>query len=209
MKVMVLCDDQWHPAETVRRGFGALADARFEFDFVADGSRWTPAGMKKFPLAVVAKANHVSAGNQNPWLTAETEPAFRQFVRTGGGLVLVHGGCCYKDSPVMRGVTGGAFVSHPAQCSVTIEPKAGHPLAAGVNPLTETDEHYFMALDAPDAEVFLQSRSAHGVQPAGWTRAEGEGRVCVLTPGHNPEVWRNPDFQKLLLNALRWTAKLN
>jgi type 1 glutamine amidotransferase len=47
------------------------------------------------------------------------------------------------------------------------------------------------------------------VQPAGWTRAEGAGRVCVLTPGHNLEVWLHPEFQKLLLNACRWTAKLN
>jgi type 1 glutamine amidotransferase len=209
MKVMVLCDDQWHPAADVRRGLNALADARFEFDFVADGSRWSPASMKKFSLAVIAKANHVSAGNQKPWLTAETQSAFREFVRAGGGLVLVHGGTGYKDLPEMRGVTGGAFMSHPDQCLVTIEPKAGHPLTTGVNSFSEMDEQYVMALDAPDAEVFLHSRTAHGVQPAGWTRNEGDGRVCALTPGHNPEIWLHPEFQKLLLSALRWAAKMN
>jgi type 1 glutamine amidotransferase len=66
-----------------------------------------------------------------------------------------------------------------------------------------------MSLNDAQADVFLRSHSKHGVQPAGWTRIEGEGRVCVLTPGHNLEVWRHPEFQKLLLNALRWAAKMN
>jgi len=55
--------------------------------------------------------------------------------------------------------------------------------------------------------VFLHTRSRHGVQPAGWTRAEGLGRVGVLTPGHNLEVWLHPGFQKLLQNGLNWVAK--
>lgn len=51
-------------------------------------------------------------------------------------------------------------------------------------------------------EVFLRTRSEHGVQPAGWRRREGEGRVVVLTPGHFPEVWLHPSMQRLLANAL-------
>jgi type 1 glutamine amidotransferase len=134
---------------------------------------------------------------------------FRNFVRDGGGLLLLHAGTCYKDLPEMRRVTGGAFLNHPEPCVVTIEPKDRHPLTADVNVFAETDEHYFVSLDAGDADVFLHSRSAHGVQPAGWTRTEGNGRVCALTPGHNPAVWLNAEFQKLLLNVLGWTAKLN
>jgi type 1 glutamine amidotransferase len=92
---------------------------------------------------------------------------------------------------------------------VTIEPRSGHPLTKEVAAFTVRDEHYFMAMNDVAVDVFLHSRSEHGVQPAGWTRSEGEGRVCVLTPGHNLEVWLHPSFQKLLLNALRWSAKLN
>jgi type 1 glutamine amidotransferase len=158
---------------------------------------------------VVAKANHLCATDQTPWLTAEAQSAFRDFVRAGGGLLLVHAGTCYKDLPEMRAVTGGAFMSHPEPCLVGIEPKPGHPLTRGVNSFAVKDEHYVMALDATDADVFLNSRSEHGVQPAGWTRNEGDGRVYALTPGHNLEVWLNAEFQKLLSNALCWTAKIN
>jgi type 1 glutamine amidotransferase len=68
------------------------------------------------------------------------------------------------------------------------------------------DEHYFLSLDDPQ-DVFLTTSSAHGEQPGGWRRIEGSGRVAVLTPGHNQEVWLQPSFQTLLLNCLRWCGK--
>ena len=205
-----MCDDAWHPAEVLQRGFGLLADSTFAFEFVKHGANWSPAVMNEFPLVVVGKANHLCSTDQRPWLAGGSQSAFPQFVQGGGGLVLVHAGTCYKELSEMRAVIGGAFLQHPDQCPVTVEPKAGHPLTADVSKFTVSDEHYFMALDDPQADVFLHSRSEHGVQPAGWTRtATGGGRVCALTPGHNLEVWLHPEFQKLLLNALRWTAKLH
>jgi type 1 glutamine amidotransferase len=106
----------------------------------------------------------------------------------------------------MRGLIGGAFLRHPKQCPVTVEPKDGHPLAAGSTPFTLVDEHYMMALDDPQADVFVTTTSEHGTQPGGWTRIEGEGRVCVLTPGHNVEIWQHPSFQALLVNSLHWCS---
>ena len=106
----------------------------------------------------------------------------------------------------MRNIAGGTFVSHPEPCLVTIELEAGHPLGLGVRSFTEMDEHYNIAFDASDAQVFAHSRSAHGVQPAGWIRLDGAGRVCVLTPGHNMAVWQRIEFQRLLQNGLNWLA---
>jgi len=209
LPTLVLCDDAWHPAEVVRCGLNALADSRFAFEFITNGNQWSPAMMKEFPLVVVAKANHLCSNDQAPWLTADSQSMFRRYVQQGGGLFLVHGGACYKDLPEMRGVTGGAFLSHADQCSVTVDPKAGHPLTMGVKQFAEKDEHYFMALDDGQADVFLHTHSEHGVQPAGWTRTEGRGRVCVLTPGHNVEVWLHPEFQKLRRKGLNWVAKIN
>jgi type 1 glutamine amidotransferase len=108
----------------------------------------------------------------------------------------------------MHRLIGGTFLHHPPQCPVTVEPKRRSPLTKGVMPFTVQDEHYFAKLDDARAKVFLHSRSEHGVQPAGWTRIEGKGRVCVLTPGHNLKVWLHPMFQTLLLNAMCWAAKI-
>jgi type 1 glutamine amidotransferase len=102
---------------------------------------------------------------------------------------------------------GGVFVKHPPQCPVTVEPQVGHPLTAGSAPFTLVDEHYFMELDDPQADIFLTTTSEHGPQPGGWRRTEGEGRVCVLTPGHNLEIWLHPSFQALLRNGLSWCGQ--
>ena len=109
---------------------------------------------------------------------------------------------------MLRRLLGGVFDHHPEQCPVTVEPQPGHPLCAGSEPFTLKDEHYFMALDDPQAEVYVTTRSENGVQPGGWRRIVSAGRVVVLTPGHNLEVWLHPSFQALLLNALRWCGKM-
>ena len=209
LAVMVLCGDVWHPAEMVQLGLGALGGSRYAFEFVTQGDSWSPALLEKYPVVVVAKANHLSTEDRRPWLTEEKQGAIQGFVRQGGGMLLLHGGVGYKDLPAMRAVAGGAFMRHPDQGPVTVVPQTDHPLTAGVKTFTMLDEHYFMAVDAPDAEVFLRSYSEHGIQPAGWRRQDHSGRVVVLTPGHNPAVWMHPDFQTLLGNSLAWVAGQN
>jgi type 1 glutamine amidotransferase len=82
-----------------------------------------------------------------------------------------------------------------------------HPLTVDIPAFTLKDEHYFMAMADPRVEVFMRTRSEYGEQPAGWKRTEGAGRVAVLTPGHNLEVWLHPSYQALLLNAMHWCGK--
>ncbi|HEV2435870.1 MAG TPA: ThuA domain-containing protein [Verrucomicrobiae bacterium] len=209
IKALVSSGDEWHSTEMVRSGLTSLADPGFNFTFLDDDTAWSAARLNGFQLVVLTKTNMISPQDKRPWLTVDSDAAFRDFVRRGSGLVAVHGGIAgYNKLPAMRGIIGGAFLLHPPQCLVTIEPKSGHPLTSGIEPFTVADEHYQVTLDDPRADVFLHSRSEHGLQPAGWTRAEGEGRVCVLTPGHNPGVWLHPYFQILLRNALRWAAKI-
>ncbi|HEY1719180.1 MAG TPA: ThuA domain-containing protein [Verrucomicrobiae bacterium] len=210
IRTLVLCDDLWHPGAIARRGLKALGDCGFDFEFLKNNADWPVLDWRKFQLVVLAKSNVVSAKKKRAWLTKDSEKVFCDHIRRGTGLVVIHSGTAdYAELPVMRGVIGGAFLRHPPQCPVTIEPKPRRPLTKSVTPFMVQDEHYFMKLDDARAKIFLQSRSEHGVQPAGWTRIEGKGRVCVLTPGHNVEVWLHPMFQTLLLNALRWAAKID
>lgn len=208
-RVLVLAGDQWHSGRIVGKSLAALGDDRFDFEFAAPDADLPAEHLNHFDAVVLAKANHRGESDRGPWVTPAAESALRTFVRSGHGLFFIHGGNSYGSVPAIRGLAGGAFLRHPDQCPVTLEPVSTHALAAGVNAFTERDEHYMMTVDAADAEIFLRSQSQHGVQPAGWTRTEGAGRVCVLTPGHNEGVWLNPEFQKLLRNGLAWLATLN
>lgn len=158
---------------------------------------------------VLAKSNAISSSDWRPWITAGKETALRDYVRAGGGLVVVHSGCAsYSPIEPIRALMGGQFTHHPAQCEVRLEPVRPHALTAGVEgAFTVRDEHYFVNIEGAHLDVFLHSHSPHGVQPAGWTREDGRGRVCVLTPGHNLAVWQHPSFQVLLGNALRWVTR--
>ena len=208
MNILVICDDRWHPARTPRAGLTNLEAHGFHFDWIENAADWSAQKMESFPLVLLTKSNNVSSLDETQWMTLQVEDAFRNYVERGHGLLAVHSGTAgYSDASILRSLLGGIFVQHPAQCQVTVEPLADHPLTRGVAPFTLQDEHYFMTCDDPELDVFLTTRSENGVQPGGWTRQQGSGRVCVLTPGHNLEIWQHPSFERLLLNALNWCAQ--
>lgn len=203
-QVLVLCDDKWHPAQVVRGGIEKLGTDDFAFDVIENSRQWSAARMGQYPLVLLAKANQISAVENEPWMTPAIEEAFLEYVRAGGGLLVVHSGTIVRDLPTLKRLIGGAFVQHPPKCDVTVTPQGEHPITVNVEPFTVFDEHYFMETDDLEAIHFLTTTSEHGAQSGGWLREEGDGRVCVLTPGHQPDVWQHPEFQTLLRNALLW-----
>jgi type 1 glutamine amidotransferase len=166
--------------------------------------------MMAYPLVILTKSDNVSSADQTSWMTDEAQAVFLAYVRNGNGLLAIHSGTAeYNKKPVLRGLLGGVFTHHPEQCLVAVQPLLAHPLAAGAAPFTLRDEHYFMAMDDPNADVFVTTVSQHGEQPGAWRRLEGHGRVVVLTPGHNRDVWLHASFQALIRNCLHWCGKLS
>jgi type 1 glutamine amidotransferase len=208
MKTLVLCGDIWHPAWIAKEGLERLSTSEFTFDWMEDAREWSSEKMMMYHLVILTKSNNVTSTDQTGWMTDAVQAAFVDYVRKGNGLLAIHSGTAeYDQKPLLRSLLGGVFTHHPEQCPVTVNPQAGHPLSAGAVPFTLKDEHYFMALDDPQADVFVTTTSVQGEQPGAWRRIEGDGRVAVLTPGHNLEVWLHPSFQTLLINCLRWCAK--
>jgi type 1 glutamine amidotransferase len=209
MRVLVLCDDFWHPARNVRTGLGPLENRGLKFDWVEKADDRAIQRMQTYPVVVLAKWNHVSSTDKRPWITEEVRSAFMDHVCKGHGLLFIHSGMAgCRGLPQWRALLGGEFVSHPAQCPVTVEPHQGHALSAASAPFTLPDEHYFVELDDEKSDIFLTTVSEHGTQPGGWTRSVGAGRVCVLTPGHGCEVWLQPSYQSVIYNALRWCGDM-
>jgi len=209
MQTLVLCDDYWHPAHVPREGLSPLQDKGFTFDWVEDAREWSAERIAAYPLVILTKSNHVSSSNKTGWMTEEVESAFAEYVRKGNGLLAIHSGTAdYQEKTILRSLLGGVFTHHPEQCAVTIEPQKNHPLTTDIPSFHVKDEHYFMKMYDSNVDIFMTSRSEHGEQHAGWRRTEGVGRVAVLTPGHNPEVWLHPSYQILLLNTLRWCGGL-
>jgi len=209
IRILVLCNDPWHPARTVRAGLTGLQKDQFAFDWVEDVREWAPELIRAYPLVILARSNGASGGDPAGWMTPAVESVFAEYVRQGNGLLAIHSGTAdYDQAPLLRALLGGVFARHPEPCPVTVEPRDGHPLCIGSTSFTLVDEHYFMTVDDPQMDVFMTTRSRHGEQPGAWRRTAGRGRVAVLTPGHTVEVWQHPSFQNLLLNSLRWCVRL-
>ncbi|MFC1996031.1 ThuA domain-containing protein [Chloroflexota bacterium] len=209
MRILVLCDDTSHPAQVLQKGLAGLEEYGFEFDWVEDAHDWSVEQIAAYPAVILSKMNNFSSSDETPWMTENVQGAFLKYVQNGNSLLALHSGTAgYEQASVLRALLGGVFREHPDQCPVTVKPLVGHPLIEGSKTFTLVDEHYMMDLDDEQADVFLHTKSEHGTQPGGWRRYEGNGRVCVLTPGHNLEVLEHPSYQALLCNALRWCSKI-
>ncbi len=205
MKVLALVDDCWHPARIPQAGLQPITQQGFDIDWILDAQDWTAERMAAYPLVILTKSNNRTSTDQSSWMTDDVQAAFVRYIQHGGGLTVIHSGSAgYQQCQELRRLMGGVFLQHPPQCEVNWRAQGSHSLAQTVSEFRLRDEHYFMALDASDADVFMVSASQYGEQPAGWVRAEGKGRVCVLTPGHNLDVWLHPVYQNLLVSALNW-----
>ena len=224
MRVLLICDDYWHPGQIPIDGAAPLARLGFQFDAVTNANDFSPGMLPQYPVALLCKCDEVSREDRQPWKTEAVQRAFVDYVEGGGGLLVIHSGTVGgKNTETLDRLIGCRFIGHPNACPVTIQPVKPHPVTEGVGMFCETDEHYRIDITAADADVLIASYSPPqgkegkyqdepyfntpaSVCAAGYVRTQGKGRVCVLTPGHLLPVWQNPQFQKLLTNALRWTS---
>ena len=155
MRALVLCGDPFHDSAMARRSLTPLTVHGFEFEWLRDGRAITIPLLEQYPLVVLAKSNAVSEMHRRPWLGKDSQKIFRRYAENGNGLVVLHSGIAgYMELPAVRRMVGGAFLHHPKSCRVTMEPKAGHPLAEEVPPFTVRDEHYFVEVDEPGGRSF-------------------------------------------------------
>ena len=225
-RVLVLCDDLWHPAEVIEKGFARMEGEAYHFDFImAVKDILTPELLDQYPVVINCKSNNVIAANTEPWfeegVTEVCPQQFRDYVEQGGGFISIHSGNAFSEQfcrteekfqrPCREYIDfiGNRFTGHPPRCPVSVHvtnPK--HPVMKGVNDFTERDEHYQVEVFAEGAETLFETTSeTGGVQTGGYVKEAGRGRLCVLMPGHTMAVWENDNFRQMVLNAIAWCKK--
>ncbi|MDR0293901.1 MAG: ThuA domain-containing protein [Oscillospiraceae bacterium] len=224
MRVFLFCGDYWHPEQVPIDGVAPLREKGFDFDIITDANDFSPDILKNYPVVLLSKSGEISRTEKDSWKTQEVQQAFVDYVENGGGLLAVHNATVGGErTQTLDALLGCRFSYHPHDCPVTVQPVKPHPVTEGVGMFREVDEHYRLEILSSDIDVFMASysppqgdeaqygedpyhNSEAWVCPAGYARTQGEGRVCVLTPGHHLAVWRNPQYQRALENALRWCA---
>jgi len=222
MRVLLICGDYWHPAHVPIDGVAPLRGQGFDFDIITDAKDFLPQQLSYYTAVLLSKCDQVSQLDETSWKTDTVQRAFVEYVENGGGLLAVHTGTVAgKHTERLDNLLGCRFVYHPNSGPVTVQPVKSHPVTRDVGLFCETDEHYRLELLTDDVDILAASYSPpqgdpckyeedpyHNTQawicPSGYVRTQGNGRICVLTPGHFPPVWLNAHFQRMLKNALCW-----
>lgn len=147
---------------------------------------------------------------------------FLAFVRDGKGFGGVHSATDTLYSwPAYGEMIGGYFDDHPWAQEVTIDVEdPDHPAMRHVAPSFRiVDEIYqfrefsrdrvrvLMTLDTRSVDLRAPGvKRTDGDFALAWCRNYGSGRVFYTALGHPDEIWRDPRFQTMLLNAMLWLA---
>jgi type 1 glutamine amidotransferase len=183
----------------------------FTITSTEDATAFTESNLAQFQTVVFMS----TTGNV---LNPIQKTAFEEYVRGGGGYVGVHAAADAEyDWPFYGTLVGAWFASHPViqQGRVNIEDRS-HPATAHLamtwtrtdewynyrtNPRTTT--HVLMSLNEPSYVGGIMK----GDHPITWCKTIGKGRSFYTGLGHTEESYDDPNFTKLLLGAIRYTAK--
>jgi type 1 glutamine amidotransferase len=149
--------------------------------------------------------------------------ALLNFVHSGRGFLGVHSATdTFYTWPDYLNLVGGYFSGHPWHQTVTIEVvDLGDPLVAflGTSMQIEDEIYQIRDFDYRESRVLLRldpssvDLSKSGVHqrfygwPLAWTRFYGEGRVFYTALGHEPSVWQDARYQRILTNAILWSMR--
>lgn len=134
-----------------------------------------------------------------------------QFVKQGGGLLILHNGLSLQARPEFVKLMGGFFTGHPEQAILTYETiPNSHWITAEGGAFNALEEPYQIRLENDfNGTVFLQYPWNGSFVPAGWARNDEQGRVVVLSPGHNLETFFVEAYRKLIHQSAQWAVKLD
>jgi putative membrane-bound dehydrogenase-like protein len=105
-------------------------------------------------------------------------------------------------------ILGGNYHNHYGAGPVTqveIAPGDNHPILVGVRPFSSAGSLYKNTGLSADVRILLDGRIPGHTEPIAWTRIPNGGRVFYTSLGHSDD-FKNPNFQRLLVNALFWTT---
>lgn len=162
------------------------------------------------------------------FLTRAQRAAFERFVARGGGVVALHaaGDNSHKAPWYTGTIIGTKFIGHPGgndqfQSAQVIVDEPRHPVMADVTtPWAPVDEWYSFDASPKTRGMTILARIdegsyrpgtklAMGSHPVIWTNPAAKGRVVYSALGHLPENYDDPNYRRILTNAISWAGKFD
>jgi len=191
--------------------------ARFvRVDVTEDPATLNPATLSEYDVLV---SNWTPYPETRRTWRPESEAAFLDFVRKGGGLVVIHAAACtFQDWPEFQQLIALTWkANHTAHGTyhtfkVSVEDQA-HPIARGLTDFYTTDELYHQMVQMAEQPLHVVFKAFSAKEQAGTGKHEpvlvctelGRGRGVNLVLGHDAAAM-GAGFKTLLLRSAEWAA---
>ncbi len=185
-------------------------------------------GAMNFPSAAQLEATDVLVifAADGMKITGEERTAFEQFLKRGGGVVVLHDGVVSADQQDWcKKVIGGAWIwpknAPEKKPTRWLEALVGfyivdneHPITRNVSNFDWKDEIYYDLDISPDVHVLASSfHDVHTIAPQMWTyeKTWDNGtkpyRAFVSIPGHEYVSFGLPHHRAMLMRGIAWAGK--
>ncbi len=159
-------------------------------------------------------------------MDAQQKSDFLSFIHDDGkGFIGIHSAAItFVDWPEYGEMIGGYYDEHPwgtFDAPIIVEDPAFPGMKQWPKSFVLRDEIYemrnysrdkvrvLMRLDAAKIDLGNKDKTVHRTDrdfAVTWAKMYGKGRVYYTTLGHVQNNWDNPEFQKMLIEAIKWTT---
>lgn len=153
-------------------------------------------------------------------ITKEQENTLADCISKGKPLVVLHHSiCAYDDWPEYTSIIGGKYFHKPTIINGVEYPVSSYihdlhfnikivdpnnPVTKGLSDFKIFDETYKGCYVSKDVTQLLTTDEPTSTPVIGWTKTYGRARIVTLQSGHDVPTFENPDFIKLLKQAIEW-----
>ncbi len=120
--------------------------------------------------------------------------------------VKIVGGQYHTQPVVVNGDTLKANYDHDVNIPVKVEDK-NHPVTKGIRDFEVVDEVYSDVEILPSVKPLLSTTHPKSMRYLAWVNHYGNSEVICIQLGHGPSCYTNPNFRRLIQQAIEWSAK--
>lgn len=156
-------------------------------------------------------------------ITDEQAKVLADCIRQGKPLVALHHSiCAYDDWPEYFNIIGGKYFHKPTTVKGREYPACSYihdlhfkvkivnpenPVTKGLSDFEIFDETYKGYYVEEGVTPLMTTDEPSSAPVIGWTKNYGKARIVTLQSGHDVPTFENPNFRKLLKQAIEWVYK--
>ena len=215
LRVAVITGGHGFEQEPFHAAFKSIKDITFREEVYPDAEKCFEADYRKDvdvyvyydmngTLSDTAKANMVAMLKEGKGLVAvhhciASTPKWPEYTEIVGGRYFLA-----KETYLGKEWDVSTF-KHDVWVDVTVVDKK-HPVTKGLKDFRIYDEVYGKHWVSPKTTLLLATEHPESNGQLAWAHTYGRSRVVYIQLGHGTESYENPNFRKLLGNAIRWTS---